>query len=450
MLAAKFDLLRECGSGALDLLLALPRQGWALTGRQRALREYAELARDVLPESASAGGERPAVALRNLVLSCGDASGEAHAVRLLRALRARHPGLRVRGFGGARLAAEGMDVWQPLADLNVMGVRDVAAQLPLFAGCVHRFAREIRADPPDAVVLVDYPGLNRVLLRLAARRGLPVVDYVAPQLWAWAPWRVRDFRRARALLTILPFERDWLARRGAQARYVGHPLGDALAEAGADERPAPAELASAGGPWIGILPGSRRREIRENLPGMLHAAALLRARRPEARFVLPHLRAEVWPQIRALLQASPVPVLEAPGCFHRILPVLAGAWAVSGTASLEVALCGVPTVIVYRIRSRFGGWYARHALTVPQIAGANLMAGRALLPEVVGVECPPAELAERLHELLEPARATEVRSALRSLRAAHAAPGAAARAAEAIEQAAIARPNRGRPGALTL
>lgn len=372
MLAAHADVLRETAAGLLGLLLAGPRHALALTRRAASLREFAALGRDVLePEPAPAA---PPAALHDLILCCGDASGEEHARRLLRILRERHPGLRVRGFGGARLAAEGMEVWEPLADLNVMGFRDVAARLPLFFRCVGRFAREIRERPPDAVLLVDYPGLNRVLLRVAARRGLPVVDFVAPQLWAWAPWRARDFRRADTLLAILPFEREWFARRGARAEYVGHPLGDALAEAGAGEAPPPTELAAPGGPWIGILPGSRRREVRDNLPAMLAAAAQLRAHRPELRFVLPHLRAELWPQLRAALRDSPVPVLQAPGCFHAVLPRLAAAWSVSGTASLEAALCGVPTVVCYRIRSRLGAWYARRGLAVPFVAGANLLA----------------------------------------------------------------------------
>lgn len=436
MLAAHADVLRETGAGLLGLLLAAPRHAVALARRDAALREFAGLPRETLPTAADPLDAPPERPLRELLLSCGDASGEAHALRLLRILRARHPGIRVRGLGGARLAAEGMEVWEPLADLNVMGVRDVAARLPLFFRCVGRFAREVRARPPDAVLLVDYPGLNRVLLRIAARRMLPVLDYVAPQLWAWAPWRVRDFRRADALLTILPFERAWFERRGARAEYVGHPLGDALAEAGAGEAPPPAELAAPGGPWIGVLPGSRRSEVRENLPRMLAAAALVRARRPDARFVLPHLRQSLWPELRAALAAAPVPVLEAPGCFHAVLPRLAAAWCVSGTASLEAALAGVPTVVAYRIRSRAAAWYARRGLAVPHVGGANLMAGRELLPEVVGLECPPATLAARLEELLDPARAAALRAELARLRAAHAAPGAAARAVRALERAA--------------
>jgi lipid-A-disaccharide synthase len=435
MLAANLDVLREAGAGLGSLLLSLPRHALALLRRDADLREYAQLVRDTIPPDGGDSGPPPKP-LRSLILACGDASGEAHAVRLLQALRARHPGLAVRGFGGNRLAAEGMEVWEPLADLNVMGVRDVAARLPLFVRSVRRFAREVRERPPDAVVLVDYPGLNRVLLRIAARRGIPVVDFIAPQLWAWAPWRIRDFRRAQSLLTILPFERDWLARRGARAEYVGHPLGDALAEAGAHEAPEPAALAEPGGPWIGILPGSRLREVRENLPHLLAAARLLHARRPETRFVLPHLRDELWPELHAALRGAPV--LAAPGCFHRVLPRLAGAWAVSGTASLEVALCGVPTVVVYRIRSRLGAWYARHGLTVPFVSGANLLAGRELLPEVVGLECPPEALAERLDALLAPERAAELRGSLRRLRVAHAPPGATLRAARAVERAAAA------------
>lgn len=437
----RLEVAREFGRALLDLVLGLPRQAAALLFRGRRLAEFRSLRHDAPPradaaaqlEDASPAGRAP-----RIVLSCGDASGEAHALRLLGELRRHDPDVQLAGFGGEALAAEGMEVWEPLADLNVMGFRDVLAQLPLFFGCVRRFAEELRDRPPDLVVLVDYPGLNRHLLRVAARAGVPVVDYIAPQLWAWAPWRVRDFRRADRLLTILPFEADWYARHGARARYVGHPLGDGLERAAAGEAPLPEALRAADGAagaepvWVGILPGSRRREIDENLPVLLEAAARLQAERPEVRFVLPHLRSRVDAQLRALLAAAPVEVVYAPGCFHRVLPRLRAAWVASGTALLEVAAHRVPPVLVYRVSSRVGAWLSRRWLAVPWIGSLNLIAGRELAPEHLGRTLDPAALAEDLNQRLDGPIRQQTVEAIDTLHPAFGQPGAARRAAAEI------------------
>ncbi|MFQ5748074.1 MAG: lipid-A-disaccharide synthase, partial [Planctomycetota bacterium] len=334
---ATASLLAELGRALGDLLLAPPRLAGQFLSRRRRQREFQALAFDPPPGPVSSSPS--AGRLRRVLLSCGDASGEIHALRLLHALQRRHPGIEVAGFGGRRLEQAGMRVWQPLADLNVMGFADVVAELPLFLGCVRRFARELESRPPDAVVLVDYPGLNRSLLRLAARRTIPVVDFIAPQLWAWAPWRVRDFRRADRLLTVLPFEGAWYRARGARPLYLGHPLGDTLADPPEEAAPPPmAEDAW----WVGILPGSRRREVEHNLPGILQAAALLQQQHPRVRFVLPHLRTDLWPRLEYHLGRSPVEVVRARGCFHTVLPRLRSAWVASGTALLETAAHGVP------------------------------------------------------------------------------------------------------------
>jgi lipid-A-disaccharide synthase len=437
---------REFLLALADLAWGIPRQLLAFAARKRRLAAFQTLRSDPIPTRAADSAASLAKKDRPLriVLSCGDASGEAHAVRMLKELRRIYPKLDVHGFGGQELAAQGMQVWQPLADLNVMGFRDVLAQLPLFFGCVHRFAKQLRDDPPDLVVLVDYPGLNRHLLRVAKRAGVPVVDYIAPQLWAWAPWRVRDFRRADRLLTILPFESDWYARHGASASYVGHPLGDGLQAAADAEAALPAALEeqaddsladdSLADHWVGILPGSRRREIAENLPLLLEAAAILQQRHPRLRFVLPHLRGSVDQQIRQTLAAAPIEVLYAPGCFHRVMPHLRAAWVASGTALLEVAAHRVPPVLVYRVSSRLGAWLSRNWLAVPYIGSLNLIAGRELAPEHLGRHISPEALAKDLEARLDgPVRAS-VLEAIEELRPAFGEPGPAARTAAILAE----------------
>lgn len=426
MLAPAFDVLREFVYALWDLLLALPRHLYALSRRRRRLAMFEQLQSTSL-EPLPTELPQPQFALKKIILSCGDNSGETHALRLLAQLQQRHPDLQVEGFGGRRLEQAGMEVWNPLADLNVMGFKDVAAQLPLFFGAVFQFAKRLRENPPDVVVLVDYPGMNRHLLRIAQRQGVKVVHYIAPQLWAWAPWRVRDFRRADRLLTILPFEQDWYARHGAEAPFVGHPLADSLAAHPETwEPPEPAE-------WIAILPGSRRREIRENLRLMLEAAALLQQQRPQVRFVLPHQRQDVWPLLDEMLHQAPIQVERAPDQFHEVLRVCRGAWVVSGTASLEVAALGIPSVVVYRMGSKLGAWLAGHALAVPFVGAANLIAGEEVAPEQVGHVLDPADLCADLLKQIDDQGHPEAVARLRALHDRALAPGTDRRAALAVE-----------------
>jgi lipid-A-disaccharide synthase len=453
-----------------ELLLALPRQMMALMLRNKRLRQFEQLKFADLPCEASGSAATTVldqqVADRqdsdqaqskppHIMISCGDVSGESHALRLVEHLRERYPDLHISGFAGTRLQAAGMDVWQPLADLNVMGFKDVLAQLPLFFGCVARFAREINQNRPDAVVLVDYPGLNRHLLRIAARAGVPVIDFIAPQLWAWAPWRIRDFRKADELLTILPFEKDWFEKHGAQASYIGHPLGDGLHQLADGESEPPPEWQPCGdhgsdpngndpndrapnnpnseqAHWVGILPGSRRREIEENLPVLLAAAVELQKRQPQVRFVLPHLRDSVRESVQQHLASADVEVLYAHGCFHRILPDLRAAWVASGTALLEVAAYNVPPVLVYGVSSRMGAWLSEHWLAVPWVGSLNLLAGEELAPEHLGRNLDPIALADDLEARLHGPERDRILAEISRLRPAFAESGACRRGADRV------------------
>ncbi|MDP6940460.1 MAG: lipid-A-disaccharide synthase [Planctomycetota bacterium] len=426
-----FETLREYFLACADLFLALPRHLWSFSRVSKRRTEFANLSFSEKPTPAS--NDPPQKPLRRIFISCGDASGEAHTLRILKELQNRNPEVTAVGFGSQKLKDAGLDCWEPLADLNVMGFRDVAAQLPLFFRCVYRFAKELHQNPPDVVLLVDYPGLNRHLLRIAKRANVPVVDFVAPQLWGWAPWRIEDFKKADRLLTILPFEEDWYRKRGAKPVYIGHPLGDSMESPSVEEIPVPNEILEHSD-WVGLLPGSRRREIRQNLPLLLEAAELLQKENPKTRFVLPLNRDSAWEVADSLLSSSSVQILPAPGSFYSVLPHLKAAWVASGTASLEVAARGVPTVVVYRVESRLGDWMARHALAVPHIGSLNLIAGRKLVPEHLGRNLSPQALAQDLAYFLTPSGLNSFTESLAPLLPFFAQPGVAARVVRNLEE----------------
>ncbi|MGE3173130.1 MAG: lipid-A-disaccharide synthase [Planctomycetota bacterium] len=314
-------------------------------------------------------------------VSAGEASGEAHAAALVRRLQELPGGpVRVRAFGGAPLREAGAEVLYPLSEHAVMGFFAVLGQLPQILRAFAAFLRMLRADPPDLVVLVDYPGLHVVMAKACRRRRVPVLHYVAPQYWAWGPWRMRRYRRAvDATLTILPFETAFFRRFAVPARYIGHPLLDQLAA----HPPAPADVAAARArPTLCLLPGSRRSEIAANLPGMVRVARALRAEHQDLRVVLPHRDPRRTELLRQLLQELGADFVE-----HRegaLAPWLAGARLVlakSGTGSLEACLFGNPVIVVYQLRSLLNALGYHNILSVPFIAAANLIAGRRVVPE---------------------------------------------------------------------
>ncbi len=352
---------------------------------------WRRVAKDVLAEMAQADAAAATSDLReffakrrpwrgarpHLFVSAGEASGEQHAARLVQALPAT---VRTTAFGGHVLADVGALVRVQLSEHAVMGVRGVCKQLPLLLRAFADFLRLLRDDPPDLIVLVDYPGLHLVMAKAAKRRGIPVLHYVAPQYWAWGPWRMRRYRRAvDATLTILPFETAFFRRFRVPASYIGHPLLDDLATSPPDAGAVAAVRATR---TLVLLPGSRSAEITNNLPGMLTIAKALRARDPQLRVVAPHKNPRRTALIRELLAQHDAAFVE-----HHEGPLatwLAGAHLIlakSGTGSLEACLHGVPTIVVYQLHGMLSTLGYHNILSVPWIAAANLIAGQRVVPE---------------------------------------------------------------------
>ncbi|MBC8370462.1 MAG: lipid-A-disaccharide synthase [Planctomycetes bacterium] len=388
MLTASCTVLREFLYALVELVLALPRHAIALLRRDSRLQHFSSLPKVAALDNA----ELPAVTreLKSIFISVGDQSGQAHALKIITLLRQRHPNLKISGFGSDEMQAQGVEVILPLADLNIMGFRDVLLRLPLFFRAIFSFTRSIKTSPPDMVLLIDYPGLNRHLLRIAKRHNICVVDYIVPQLWAWAPWRVADFKRADALLSILPFEAAWYQSQNAKAHFVGHPI--------ADELPPIHDNSTSN--IVALLPGSRRREIKSNLPIMLEAAQLLQKDNPQLKFILPHSRPQLAELINDIIKNCHIDIELSYCDWHQRLTTARAAWVVSGTASLEVAAMGIPAVIVYQINSKVGAWLAKNALAVPFIGGINLIANQQVFPELVGKNLNPADLCREMTVLL--------------------------------------------------
>jgi lipid-A-disaccharide synthase len=375
-----------------------------------------------------------------IFISAGEPSGDLHAANLIHALRERVPDAEFVGYGGPKMTAAGANLLYPLVNLAVMWFLSVFLNIITFIRLVIRADRYFRDERPDAVVLVDYPGLHWWIAKRAKARGVPVFYFVPPQLWAWAGWRVKKVREnVDLVLCSLPFEPAWYHERNVpQAVYVGHPYFDELQDRELDETFLKAQEAD-GRPMLAILPGSRTLELKRNLPILARAAAKLAADRPDVRFVVACLHDRhktLAEEIIGQTQASegrPGPKLEVlSGRTPELIRLADVAWAVSGSVSLELMMEALPTVIVYKIRP-FDLWVARWFIKSKYITLVNLLADAELMPEyLTGVDVS-ADLARWGRTWLnDPKARARATADLAALRHTAAQPGAACRAADHI------------------
>jgi lipid-A-disaccharide synthase len=359
----------------------------------------------------------------------GEISGDLHAARLIEALRRAHPAVACFGIGGDEMRKAGVEIIQDAAEMAVLGLWEVLKRYFFFRAVFRRTVRELELRRPDAVLLVDYPGFNLRLAAAAKARGVKVIYYICPQVWAWKKSRIpRMAKIVDHLLTIFPFEPAVFAGAGLRTDFVGHPLVDESAAAHAET---PIALPGDGLPILALLPGSRRQELERILPVMWTAA-----RRVEQRTPVQCLIAAASPEM-ANLAADLLPRLgPGPSRFdiltgrtRQILRQAAAGLVASGTATVEAALMGCPMVVLYRT-SRITYEIGRRVVKVPHLGMVNLIAGRTLCPEFIQEAAQPDAIADAVEPLLgdSPSRQTMV-AGLAEVTAALGAGGAAERAA---------------------
>jgi lipid-A-disaccharide synthase len=336
----------------------------------------------------------------HVFLIAGEPSGDQIGALLMRALRAARPEIRFSGVGGEAMAGEGLASLFPLSEIAVMGLLPVLARLPRLVRRIDETARAVIAASPDCLVLIDAPDFtHRVARRLRRKRpDLPIIDYVAPTVWAWRPARARAMRAyVDEVLAVLPFEPAAFRRLGGPACvYIGHPLVERLGEL----TPTPEEAArrEAEPPLLLVLPGSRRAEVARLMPVFGEALAMLA--RGSAPFdvalpVVPQVEAE----IHAQLSAWPLrPRLVAQEEKFAAFRCARAALAASGAATLELALAGVPMAVAYRVAS--AEFLLRFLVDVEHIALPNLVLGARVAPELLQQAATPQALAAALAPLL--------------------------------------------------
>jgi lipid-A-disaccharide synthase len=368
----------------------------------------------------------------DVLLVAGEASGDLHGATLARALVTLVPGIVLAGMGGPRMAAAGVRILHGIDRTAVVGGTEVLGRLPALWRIFRSLGRYLAERRPRVLVLIDFPDFNLRLARRARHLGIPVVYFIAPQVWAWRRGRLRTMARdVTRVLAVFPFEVGLYREAGVPVEFVGHPLLDVLPPLRRDV--AREGLARDRQPLIGLLPGSRAEEVRRHLSVLLDAGGRIRRRVPEACFAL-----ALAPTIPAAAVAGPVAasrldVRILPGEAYRLMAAADLLLTASGTATLEAACYGTPMVVLYRLSP------LSHALArllvrgVSAISLPNIIAGRRAVPELIQGQATPARLARAALALLQndAARAAQ-RVILRDVRARLGQPGAGERAARVV------------------
>jgi len=375
-----------------------------------------------------------------ILISAGEASGDMYGAQLIEALRRRasNPAhvetgldpvpagqspastralqIEFFGAGGERMRAAGCEIVVDAKDLAVVGITEILSRLPKILGLYRKLIRSADDKRPALAVVIDAPAFNWRVARQMRKRGIPVVYYVCPQFWAWRQGRVKLLRKyVDKALVIFPFEEKFYRDRGVDATFVGHPLAGLSAPAITREAYAAANRLDAAKPWITLMPGSRRKEVRMNLPAILQAAARLETVRPEEdrlgrgyEFLLPVARTLDASFLLELVAAARTEARQAasqqkkihlvpealPALFHSRAGIVA-----SGTATVEAAVMGTPFVMVYRV-SPLTYALGKPRVKVPYFAMVNLIADEQVVPELVQHKFTVENVVTEMNEII--------------------------------------------------
>ena len=379
-----------------------------------------------------------------ILISAGEASSELYGAQLVEALRRRVPGAEFFGVGGERMQKAGCDlIVDARVHLSVVGISEIVSKLPSIYAQFRKLIEEVDRRKPDVAVIIDSPAFNFRVARELHARGIPVVYYVTPQLWAWRQYRVERVRKwVTRALPIFPFEEKFFRDHGIDAEYVGHPLADIPPPSITRDQFADEFKLDAAKPWIAILPGSRRKEVKMNLPAMLDAAAELG---DSYEYLLP-VASTIHPGwLASQLRTSPQRIHLVTDSFATMMHARASIVA-SGTATVEAALAGTPFVVVYRV-SPITWNLGRRLLKVPFVAMPNLIAGKEIVPELLQQDFTSKKVVVSVRPLLEEGAArskmiTDLSGVQTALKRQKEDGTAADRAAEAILKVMKAAPRK--------
>ncbi|MBN2035575.1 MAG: lipid-A-disaccharide synthase [Chitinispirillaceae bacterium] len=344
------------------------------------------------------------MATPSLMFIAGDPSGDQHTAAVVERVRQSHPDAECWGIGGPAMQRAGFLPVMPFEQFNRMGFLEVIGHLPFFFAAKKTLVRLLAKRKPQALVCVDYSGFNIPMMKAAARRGVPVVWYIAPMVWAWNRKRAAVLcRHAAHIAVIFPFETACFSSRQTSVTFVGNPTVEAMERHGLFSR-LPRTPSPGSSLHLVIVPGSRRQEIEHMLPRMIGAAAILQERFGPFRVTVSQYGTLPTQIYKNHIGARPIALHSGP--LRDLLVQADLALVTSGTATLETALIGIPFIIAYHT-SVITYTIARRLVRIPHVGLPNIIAGEIIVPECIQEQADPQNLALTLGRFIESPRLYE-------------------------------------------
>ena len=334
------------------------------------------------------------------MIVAGEASGDIYGADLANEAVKLAPDLQFFGIGGARMRDAGVDTLVDSAEMAVVGLVEVIKHFDVISSAFRKLKQIILNDPPDLLILIDYPGFNLRLAKVAKKAGVKVLYYISPQIWAWRQGRVKKIAAlVDHMAVILPFEAPFYEQAGVPVTFVGHPMLD-LVTVTMDQPAAAASFnLDPSRRIVGLFPGSRRNEIERLLPEIIAAAVILKGRFPGIQFILPLASTLRREDIEPLLAAAGLEVTITRERIHEMIRSCDAVISVSGTVTLEIALVGTPMVIIYKL-APLTYQLAKRLVKVPNIGLCNIVAGETVVHELIQDQANPAAIADEVGILL--------------------------------------------------
>ncbi len=339
--------------------------------------------------------------LKNVLIIAGEASGDLHAAHLVEAMKRLNPDMAFSGIGGEKMEKAGVTILVPASEMAVVGLTEVFSKLRIILNAAKLIKAIIKNDKPDLLILIDFPDFNLHIAKTAKRFFTPVLYYISPQVWAWRRGRIRKIaKRVDRMAVILPFEKDCYSKTDLKVDYVGHPLLDEWNPQAQYDSALIKTSEAREKMVIGLLPGSRKEEIRNMLPVMVGAVNILKERFPHLKCVLPLAPGIEKVFVQAFMDHCHGEIEPVKGNIYEVLSGCQLALVTSGTATLETAVAGIPMVIIYKV-SHLSYWIGRMFIKVPFIGLVNLVADESVAPELIQQDVTAERLAQEAFKFLD-------------------------------------------------
>ncbi|MGE3259097.1 MAG: lipid-A-disaccharide synthase [Geobacter sp.] len=340
---------------------------------------------------------------KRIMIVAGEASGDIYGAGLIRAVHAIDPTFRFFGIGGARMREAGAETMADSADMAVVGLVEVLKHFDVIAPAFLTLKRILQNDPPDLLILIDYPGFNLRLAKVAKQAGVKVLYYISPQIWAWRQGRVKKIKKlVDHMAVILPFEAPLYEKAGVPVSFVGHPMADRVKTELSHDEAANSFGLDPSRPIVGLFPGSRRSEVSRLLPVILDAAQLLQLQFPDVQFVLPLASTLSDADLAPYLVGHQLSITTTRERIHDLIKACDAVIAVSGTVTLEIALVGTPLVIIYKLAA-LTYQLAVRLVKVDHIGLCNIVAGETVARELIQDDASPQRIAQEIGRILSDA-----------------------------------------------